>query len=122
MMMTILSNEARRRRSRGRLFLLILAAGAGLCGGAWAASGMPRDRSRTSVADDLTRTAARSLGDLLYGLADRPVADRAERAGASVALAGGPPRPGLRILVTDAWASPGSHQPMPAETPALQGS
>jgi len=117
MLMPILSIGARRRRGRGRLFLTILAGGLGLSGGAWAAS-MAESRSRAEFADGLARDAARGVADMLYDLADRP------RLGAAtpIALAGGPPSPRLRILVTDAWASPGSRLPMPAENLSVQGS
>lgn len=102
-MMTILSPKARRQRWQGRLFLTVLAAGLGFCGGAWAASGSLRDLS-LSRADGLVREAARGMADGLYALA-----------GDGIPLSGGPPPPALRIQVTEAWASPGSHLPMPPE-------
>lgn len=118
MMMTMLSEGARRRRRRGRLFLTVLAAGVGFCGGAWAMSGRLGDSSRARIADDMVRAAARGLGDALHHLADRPRSDLAR----PMDLAGGPPPPALRILVTDAWASPRSHLPMPPERLGVQGS
>lgn len=109
-MMTILSPEARRQRWQGRLFLTVLAAGLGFCGGAWASSDRLRDLSRTQIGG-LARGAARDLADRLYDLADAPSTPTP----VSVRLAGGPPAPALTIQVTEAWAAPGSSLPMPPE-------
>lgn len=107
MMIHILSVAARRRRARGRLFLTAFAAGAGFCGGAWAASDSWRDLS-LSRADGLVRQATRGMADGLYALA-----------GDGITLSGGPPPPTLRIQLTEAWAAPGSRLPLPPE--ALTG-
>jgi len=134
MMLTILSPVVRRARVRSRIRLIILAAGMGIAGGAWAAGRSPSSYAlqvvdvRTgeivtrAATDSAIRATARTLADRLYALADAvpgpPAPPRAPvhallLAGGSVPAEQG----GLKILITEAWAMPGALMVAPLSDP-----